>query len=105
MDASRHNLAFGSKEKRFPRKQTCLSTDSRSCQQFRSPRPLAGGALSVVHRVEQELRLRFKSYTEAKQERHVLDYDDLLLYWFHLLGDETLVTLLNERFDHILVDD
>ena len=54
---------------------------------------------------EQELRLLFKSYTEAKQERHVLDYDDLLLYWFHLLGDETLVTLLNERFDHILVDE
>jgi hypothetical protein len=24
----------------------------------------------------------------------VLDYDDLLLYWFHLLGDETLVALL-----------
>ena len=35
----------------------------------------------------------------------MLDYDDLLLYWFHLLGDETLVTLLNERFDHILVDE
>jgi ATP-dependent exoDNAse (exonuclease V) beta subunit len=35
----------------------------------------------------------------------VLDYDDLLLYWFHLLGDETLVALLNERFDHILVDE
>jgi ATP-dependent DNA helicase UvrD/PcrA len=51
------------------------------------------------------LRLLFKSYTEAKQERHVLDYDDLLLYWFHLLGDETLVALLNERFDHILVDE
>jgi superfamily I DNA/RNA helicase len=32
-----------------------------------------------------------KSYTEAKRERHVLDYDDLLLYWFHLLGDETFV--------------
>ena len=30
---------------------------------------------------------------------------DLLLYWFHLLGDETLVTLLNERLDHILVDE
>ena len=31
----------------------------------------------------------------------MLDYDDLLLYWFHLLGDETLVTLLNERFDPV----
>ena len=29
MDASRHNLALGSKEKRFPRKQTCLSIYSR----------------------------------------------------------------------------
>ena len=29
MDASRHDLALGSKEKRFPRKQTCLSIYSR----------------------------------------------------------------------------
>jgi DNA helicase-2/ATP-dependent DNA helicase PcrA len=29
MDASRHNHALGSKEKRFPRKQTCLSIYSR----------------------------------------------------------------------------
>jgi DNA helicase-2/ATP-dependent DNA helicase PcrA len=58
-----------------------------------------------VHRVEAGTAATFQIVYRAKQERHVLDYDDLLLYWFHLLGDETLVTLLNERFDHILVDE
>ena len=105
MDASRHNLAFGSKEKRFPRKQTCLSIYSRCVNSSDRLDHTLAAFFPWCIEWEQGLRLLFKSYTEAKQERHVLDYDDLLLYWFHLLGDETLVTLLNERFDHILVDE
>ena len=105
MDASRHNLALGSKEKRFPRKQTCLSIYSRCVNSSDRLDHTLAAFFPWCIEWEQELRLLFKSYTEAKQERHVLDYDDLLLYWFHLLGDETLVTLLNERFDHILVDE
>jgi DNA helicase-2/ATP-dependent DNA helicase PcrA len=105
MDASRHNLALGSKEKRFPRKQTCLSIYSRCVNSSDRLDHTLAAFFPWCIEWEQELRLLFKSYTEAKQERHVLDYDDLLLYWFHLLGDQTLVTLLNERFDHILVDE
>ena len=105
MDASRHNLALSSKGKRFPRKQTCLSIDSRCVNSSDSLDHVLAAFFPWCIEWEQQLRLLFKSYTEAKQERHVLDYDDLLLYWFHLLGDETLVTLLNERFDHILVDE
>jgi DNA helicase-2/ATP-dependent DNA helicase PcrA len=105
MDASRHDHALGSKEKRFPRKQTCLSIYSRCVNSSDRLDHTLAAFFPWCIEWEQELRLLFKSYTEAKQERHVLDYDDLLLYWFHLLGDETLVTLLNERFDHILVDE
>ena len=105
MDISLHNLDFGSKGKRSPRKQTCLSIYSR-CVNSADPidRTLAAFFPWCIE-WEHELRRLFKSYTEAKQERHVLDYDDLLLYWFHLLGDETLARVLNERFDHILVDE
>ena len=105
MDMCRHNDGLIPKEKRFPRKQTCLTIYSR-CVNSSDPldRTLAAFFPWCVE-WEPKLRLLFKSYTEAKQERHVLDYDDLLLYWFHLLGDKTLVTLLNERFDHILVDE
>ena len=105
MDMSRHNHDLGSKEKRFPRKQTCLSIYSRCVNSSDPLDHTLAAFFPWCIEWEQELRLLFKSYTEAKQERHVLDYDDLLLYWFHLLGDETLVTLLNERFDHILVDE
>ena len=34
---------------------------------------------------EEELRALFRAYVEAKLERQVLDYDDLLLYLGHLL--------------------
>ena len=95
MDASRHDHALGSKEKRFPRKQTCLSIYSRCVNSSDHLDHTLAAFFPWCIEWEQELRLLFKSYTEAKQERHVLDYDDLLLYWFHLLGDETLVALLN----------
>ena len=36
---------------------------------------------------EEQLRGLFAAYVEAKTARAVLDYDDLLLYWFHLMGD------------------
>ena len=105
MDASRHNLALGSKEKRFPRKQTCLSIYSRCVNSSDCLDHTLAAFFPWCIEWERDLRLLFKSYTEAKQERHVLDFDDLLLYWFYLLGDQTLVALLNERFDHILVDE
>jgi DNA helicase-2/ATP-dependent DNA helicase PcrA len=35
----------------------------------------------------------------------VLDYDDLLLYWLHLLDDAALARELGERFQHVLVDE
>ena len=42
---------------------------------------------------------------EAKQERQVLDYDDLLLYWYHLMEEPSLAAGVRERFDHVLVDE
>ena len=35
-----------------------------------------------------ELKRLFTGYVDAKQRRHVLDYDDLLLYWFYLMSDQ-----------------
>ena len=37
---------------------------------------------------EEALRGLFAAYVEAKVARAVLDYDDLLLYWFHLMTDD-----------------
>src|SRR6185295_3007835 len=34
-----------------------------------------------------------------------LDYDDLLLYWFHLMTDHGLARRVSGLFDHVLVDE
>ena len=35
----------------------------------------------------------------------MLDYDDLLLYWFHLMSEPGLAARVGGRFDHVLVDE
>src|SRR5207247_5206180 len=42
---------------------------------------------------------------DAKLRRHVLDYDDLLLYWSHLMQDSAAAASVRRRFDHVLVDE
>ena len=44
-------------------------------------------------------------YVEAKQRQQVLDYDDLLLYWYYLMEEPALARQVAERFDHVLVDE
>ena len=53
----------------------------------------------------EQLKRLFRLYTQRKQEQAVLDYDDLLLYFFHLMQDEALATDVRERFDAVLVDE
>ena len=54
---------------------------------------------------EKELGRLFRAYVERKLERNLLDYDDLLLYWYHMLEDPGLAATLGGLFDHILVDE
>jgi UvrD-like helicase family protein len=36
---------------------------------------------------------------------NVLDYDDLLLYWAEMMGNDDLAAEMGGRFDHILIDE
>ncbi|HEX9157762.1 MAG TPA: ATP-dependent helicase, partial [Syntrophales bacterium] len=105
MNVVRHEKGLAEKEKRFPRKATCLAIYSRCVN---SSDPL-DSALKVYFPWcldwEAELKSLFKAYVDAKQARNVLDYDDLLLFWYHLLADEELARHIGTRFDHILVDE
>ena len=44
------------------------------------------------------------AYTDRKRAQHVLDYDDLLLFWKALATSDHR-TQLAEMFDHVLVDE
>jgi DNA helicase-2/ATP-dependent DNA helicase PcrA len=52
-----------------------------------------------------ELRTLFAAYVETKQRQNVLDYDDLLLYWAHMLAERAFADEIGTRFDHILIDE
>ena len=47
----------------------------------------------------------FGAYVEAKQQKNVLNYDDLLLYWAGRVAEPTLAAQIGTRFDHVLVDE
>lgn len=105
MDVARHELGLSRKSRRFPKKDTCLAIYSR-CVNTRKP------LLDSLDETypwcadwEQELRTLFRHYVERKQNSQALDYDDLLLYWCHLVADAELATEIGSWFDHVLVDE
>jgi DNA helicase-2/ATP-dependent DNA helicase PcrA len=105
MDVVRHRLGLSGKARRFPRKDTCLAIYSR-CVNARLDLQ-AGLELAWPWCLDwhDELRSLFRGYVEAKQQSAVLDYDDLLLYWCHLISDPDLAASVAGRFDHVLVDE
>lgn len=105
LDLLRHQLGYSGTEKRFPRKNTCLEIYSRCIN--------AQADLSDILQKEypwcgdwhDELKNLFKTYTEQKIEQACLDYDDLLLYWYHMAGVPDIAKTIREQFDHVLVDE
>lgn len=62
-------------------------------------------ALQFLEKVEIFEKV-FDKYTQRKKDLNVLDYDDLLYYWYKLLlEDERIRKLLNERILWLLVDE
>jgi DNA helicase II / ATP-dependent DNA helicase PcrA len=105
IDVVRHDSGFSQKSRRFPRKDTCLAIYSR-CVNARAPLPdVLAGTYPWCADWESELRTLFRAYVERKLANQALDYDDLLLYWNHLMSDRELATDIGGWFDHVLVDE
>ncbi len=105
IDVVRHELELSKTARRFPKKDTCLAIYSR-CVNTQSP-------LEDIIRTnypwcadwEAELKALFRGYVTRKQEIQALDYDDLLLYWSHLVGEPEFAREIGGNFDHVLVDE
>ena len=52
-----------------------------------------------------ELKILFAQYAEQKAEQFCLDYDDLLLYCFHMAQVPEIANKVRAQFDFILVDE
>jgi superfamily I DNA/RNA helicase len=105
IDVARHELGLSKKSRRFPKKDTCLAIYSR-CVNARQTLPdVLQEQFPWCADWEAELRELFRTYVARKQQSQVLDYDDLLLYWSHLLAEQEFATEIGSWFDHVLVDE
>jgi DNA helicase-2/ATP-dependent DNA helicase PcrA len=105
LDRLRHEQGLSQTRERFPRKGTCLAIYSRVVNTQASLRACLEDAFPWCLSWEEPLRALFAAYVEAKAAHRVLDYDDLLLYWFHLMGEPALAARVGALFDHVLVDE
>jgi DNA helicase-2/ATP-dependent DNA helicase PcrA len=91
--------------KRFPLKGTCLAIYSRAVNSQQPVDTLVRDLYPWCLGWEAELKRVFRAYVVEKQQQHVLDYDDLLLYWQQLVAEPALAAAIGARFDHVLVDE
>jgi DNA helicase-2/ATP-dependent DNA helicase PcrA len=105
IDRVRHDLGLARTDRRFPRKGTCLSIYSSVVNTQESLRACLETRFPWCLEWEEPLRGLYAAFVEAKATRAVLDYDDLLLYWFHLMTEPSLARRIGALFDHVLVDE
>ena len=106
MGIARASLGVGKKEKRFPKKETLHWLYSRHVN---TERPIE----DILHEESpqfldhtQEIVRIFAEYISRKQERGLVDYDDLLLCWALLLEHSAgIATKIAGMYDHLLVDE
>jgi DNA helicase-2/ATP-dependent DNA helicase PcrA len=105
LDFLRQELGLAKKERRFPRKDTCLAIYSH---RVNSGQPLARTLDEVFPWCSDwgdELTQLFRRYVEVKHTQQLLDYDDLLLYWHILVQEELVAREIGGRFEHVLIDE
>ena len=105
MDFLRQDLGLARKEKRFPRKDTCLAIYSHRVNTRQSLQHTLDDAYPWCADWLDDLTRLFRRYVETKQTQHLLDYDDLLLYWHVMMQETELARAVGDRFDHVLVDE
>ncbi len=105
LNVVRDELGLSRKGKRFPQKATCMDIYSRRVNSTNELDEVLARHYPWCAEWGAELSTLFKTYVERKQQQGVLDYDDLLLYLYHLLEDPRMARSIEERFDHVLVDE
>jgi DNA helicase-2/ATP-dependent DNA helicase PcrA len=102
---TRQSLGLADSERRFPLAPTCLAIHSRAAN---TDQPLHDLLLSTYPwclEHESALQRLFAAFTEAKLQQQSLDFDDLLLGWWHVMRTPALAVRIGARFDHVLVDE
>ena len=105
MDVVRHALKLTRTSRRFPKKDTCLAIYSRCVNTSKALSDVLDETYPWCSDWSDELAELFRQYVFRKQQNQTLDYDDLLLYWSHLVAEPEFAEQIGSSFDHILVDE
>jgi DNA helicase-2/ATP-dependent DNA helicase PcrA len=105
LDILRQEMGFSKKDKRFPRKDTCLAIYSHRVNSRRSLQQTLDDAFPWCSDWTEELTQLFHRYVEVKHTQQLLDYDDLLLYWHILVQEPAIAAEIGARYRHILIDE
>jgi DNA helicase-2/ATP-dependent DNA helicase PcrA len=105
MNLLRDELGFSSRERRFPRKDTLAAIYSRTVNARERLTDVLRRHYPWCLDEADGIREIFRAYTDRKRRQHVLDYDDLLLFWKALATSPAAGPQLALMFDHVLVDE
>ncbi len=105
IDIVRTEMGLSTKDSRFPRKATCMEIYTRRVNGNEDLESVLKTLFPSYQMWCDRLKELFRDYVKRKQSQNVVDYDDLLLFWYHLVQDEKMADTLGGRFDHILVDE
>ena len=98
-----HGLAEGGQ--RSPRAATCADIYTRCVNTGRPVSEVVSASFPWCVPFTAELASLFRAYTARKRDRHLLDFDDLLLLWQAALADPAAGPVLRGMFDAVLVDE
>ncbi|MEO8580918.1 MAG: UvrD-helicase domain-containing protein, partial [Gemmatimonadales bacterium] len=106
MQLSRSQLGYAQKSKRFPKKETLQYVYSRHINTGISIEEIIRDDYPQFTDYLEDFGKIFGDYTSRKQERNLVDYDDLLLFWALMLeASPQLATRIAGLYDHVLVDE
>ena len=101
----REELGLATKERRFPRKETIAAIYSRTVNAATPLDEVVQRHYPWCAEDVDDIRTLVKSYTERKRRQHLLDFDDLLLFWRALVASPVTGPQVAAMFDHVLVDE
>jgi len=106
MQLSRAQLGYAAKVKRFPKKETLQYVYSRHLNTGISIEDIIRDSYPQFVDYLEDFGKIYADYTRRKQDRNLVDYDDLLLFWALLVeAAPELSKKISGLYDHILVDE
>jgi DNA helicase II / ATP-dependent DNA helicase PcrA len=89
----------------FPDTPNCLRIYSYLANSLKSLEEVMPGRFGEYEALRPELAKVFEAYDQAKRANNVLDFNDLLTFWYRLLRLKKTGKRIRQKFDYVLVDE